>query len=70
MGFTFERDVYACGSSIDHLFQIFGKLNICDLTPTGLHIHFLPWVRSANFVCPCMDADFGLFARLSLVMWS
>ena len=23
-----------------------------DLTPTGVHIHFLPWVRSANFVCP------------------
>ena len=24
-----------------------------DLTPTGVHIHFLPWVRSANFVCLC-----------------
>ena len=23
-----------------------------DLTPAGVHIHFLPWVRSANFVCP------------------
>ena len=23
-----------------------------DLTPTGVHIRFLPWVRSANFVCP------------------
>ena len=23
-----------------------------DLTPTGVNIHFLAWVRSANFVCP------------------
>ena len=22
-----------------------------DLTPTGVRIHFLPWVHSANFVC-------------------
>ena len=21
-------------------------------TPDHIHIHFLPWVRSANFVCP------------------
>ena len=32
-----------------------------DLIPTGVHIHFLPWVRSANFGLFYMDADFGLF---------
>ena len=41
-----------------------------DLIPMRVHIHFLPWVRSANFGLFYMDADFGLFAWLSLTLWS